>query len=157
MASEIGKDAQVWGEESLRLRKAHELTHFILHQMRGAISKSITEELIADAEAVWCCGGGRPLDAELLQWLLGLHEGEVSQRKPRFLTYLPENLGNSGRVFYRRLLNATIQELSGTGLELLTTLERLAYLGSLSLEDICHNTFELGLQQFKRLRMEQQK
>jgi hypothetical protein len=157
MASEIGKDSRVWDEESLRLRKAHELTHFVLHQMRGAISKSITEELIADAEAVWCCGGGRSLDTELLQWLLGLHEGEANHRKPRFLTYLPEGLANSGRVFYRRLLNATIQELSGMGLESLTKLERLAFLGSLSLEDICHNTFELGLQNFKRLRMEQQK
>lgn len=151
-AAEIGKAEPAWAAESLRLRKAHELTHFILHQMRGGISKSITEELIADAEAVWTCGEMRPMDTELLLWLLGLREGGGSSRMPRYLTYLPDHLAGCGRSFYPKLLEAAIRKLSDSRLERLTKFERLAYLGSHSLEDICHQTFEVGLQQFERTR-----
>jgi hypothetical protein len=130
-AGDVGLSDAEWLHCSVNLRTAHELTHYVLHMARGMVSKSITEELIADAEAV------RSLTCSckhrLLQQLLGVNAERDDS--PRFIHYLPATLKPASDVF-AAMLNDAIPFVLETSLVTLSDFKRLSMLSLLGLDEL---------------------
>jgi hypothetical protein len=133
-----------WEAVSFRLRLEHELAHLACQRLRGALSRSLTEELVADFCAVVAVPELAPGQREsLLRDCLGLHPGTTG---PRFHHYLPPDLLDLAAVF-ARLLKRAGRALFATPLATWPAARRLALLATFSLEDLADDEFGLQLHQ----------
>ncbi len=132
---QTGMAEDAWLRLSLNLRRTHEITHYLLHRLRGRLAKNLTEEIIADAEGLRAAIGHCP--ADLLGLLLGVTASATSTTN-RYLNYLPSGLSGAAPAF-RYLLSAACQELADPSWDLLADEVRLAHLAALSLEDLAAN------------------
>lgn len=138
--SDVALSEPEWGERSLEIRLHHELTHFQLRAMRGRLALNLTEELIADAEALRQTGFGG--NAKVLGQVLGLN-GAATQA--RYLKYIPSEWLDHADCFHRLLSKACEGASSRYWIEI-PSKRRLSILGRMTLEDFAGDGLEVRLQ-----------
>lgn len=136
-----------WQTLSVGLRRVHELTHFILLRWRGGLSKGLTEEVLADAEAVIEAGFSGDEGRILLLRLLGLDTAGAPFGNARFVTYLPASLPDTAQSSIAKLIVKACDNLMSDPWRSRPRLQRLKLAASLSLEDLAHKELEPWLQQ----------
>jgi hypothetical protein len=141
-ATAAGFTEEAWASLSLTLREQHELIHYALLRLRGSLAKNLTEELIADADALRTATGQCP--SNLLEKILGLTNHPPLQTS-RFTRYLPPDLKATASA-YQILLRAAVRSLSQPAWNTLTPENRLLLLARLSLEDLAFGEMEPRLQ-----------
>ena len=135
-AIDFGLPGDEWIELSGMLRREHELTHYELHRLRGAITRNLAEEVIADFEALLATG--RP--EAWLPLLLGL---DLELEKARFTHYLPPSLAGHAESF-RKMLERAASTLAAQQLGEMTPRDRLMALGQQSLESLVLGNWSPG-------------
>lgn len=128
-AEEAGQGG--WTEMSLRLRMRHELLHYVLHQARGLMSKSLTEEVLADVEAVRLEGVSEPVDLAIR--VLGANQNQIGG--PRFIHYLPQIVKNQSHGV-AELIRRAVVALFCDEMMCLNDSDRLLLLSSFTLEEL---------------------
>lgn len=141
-ATAAGFTEEAWASLSLTVREQHELMHYALLRLRGSLAKNLTEELIADAEALRTATGHCP--SNLLEEILGLTNHPPLQTS-RFTWYLPPDLKAIAPA-YQILLLAAVRSLSQPAWNTLAPENRLLLLARLSLEDLAFGEMEPRLQ-----------
>ncbi len=133
---------QVWNSASTRIRFAHELTHASLRQIRGKLSKSLAEELIADYEGLLASGIPEACHSDILAAVLGYGSGSLVSG--RWMNYLPISLHDAA-PFFGKLLEKAGKNLCLSDVGKIPPAKRLAILSHFTLEELASEQMEAGL------------
>ena len=110
-AEKAGMAEEEWLAASLRIRKAHECTHFICRRMFPDKINAVWDELVADAVGLYAAFGR--YDLRLAELFLGIHEnGYTGGRLENYAG--EENLNDLARKAHRTLVHLE-QVIRGEG------------------------------------------